>query len=64
VTTINLDVTCNTIIFYYRRNDPISTVREAAKIAITKIGGDEAQGAIKVTQVLSEEMANLRKKRA
>ncbi|XP_064619975.1 uncharacterized protein LOC135483236 [Lineus longissimus] len=45
------------------RNDPISTVREAARIAITKIGGDEAAGAIKVTQVLSEEMANLRKKR-
>ncbi|XP_074643068.1 uncharacterized protein LOC141900191 [Tubulanus polymorphus] len=45
------------------RNDPISTVRGAAQLALEKMPGPEAQAAIKVTQVLTDEMTNLRKLR-
>nr|XP_054761800.1 uncharacterized protein LOC129268254 isoform X1 [Lytechinus pictus] len=41
------------------RNDAISNVREAAHIALEKIGGDEAQEAIHITKVLSEEIKAL-----
>ena len=43
-----------------RRNDAIKHVREAAEIALARIGGEQAERAIKVTQVLSGEMNNLR----
>ena len=43
-----------------RRNDAIKHVREAAEIALTRIGGEEAAQAIKITQILSSEMTNLR----
>nr|CAB3250471.1 G patch domain-containing protein 3 [Phallusia mammillata] len=42
------------------RNDYISTVREAAQIAIKQIGGDEAEQALHVTKVLSEEIQQLK----
>nr|XP_039256889.1 uncharacterized protein LOC120333624 isoform X1 [Styela clava] len=43
------------------RNDTISSVREAAQIAINQIGGDEAEQAMHVTKVLSEEIGLLKK---
>ena len=43
-----------------RRNDYISTVREAGHIAIKQIGGEEAETALRVTQVLSDEIASLK----
>ena len=43
-----------------RRNDAIKHVREAAEIALTRIGGEEAEKAIKVTTILTSEMTNLR----
>ena len=49
------------IFFCLRRNDYISTVREAAKIAIEQIGGDDAEQALHVTRVLGEEIEKLRK---
>merc|ERR1712136_103090 len=42
------------------RNDYISTVREAGHIAIKQIGGEEAENALRVTQVLSDEIASLK----
>ncbi|KAK2177787.1 hypothetical protein NP493_578g03000 [Ridgeia piscesae] len=42
------------------RNDAIKHVREAADIALNRIGGDEASQAIKMTAVLMEEMTRLR----
>ena len=45
--------------FSYRRNDPISNVREAAQVALEKIGGEEAQKAMHITRVLSEEIKAL-----
>ncbi|CAH1801193.1 unnamed protein product [Owenia fusiformis] len=42
------------------RNDPIKHVREAAQVALSKVGGGEAAQAIKVTSVLSTEMEALR----
>ena len=44
-----------------RRNDYISTVREAARVAIEQIGGDQAEQALHVTRVLGEEIEKLRK---
>ncbi len=44
------------------RNDAISNVREAAQIALEKIGGEEAQKAMHITKVLSEEIKNLAEK--
>ncbi|XP_035690300.1 uncharacterized protein LOC118425519 isoform X3 [Branchiostoma floridae] len=38
------------------RNDTISTVREAASVSLEKIGGEEAEKAIHMTKVLSEEI--------
>ena len=42
-----------------RRNDAISNVREAAQIALEKIGGAEAEKAMHITKVLSEEIKKL-----
>ncbi|RUS85269.1 hypothetical protein EGW08_006970 [Elysia chlorotica] len=46
------------------RNDPISTVREAAELALSKMNAAEAQRCMKVTQVLSSEMSALKPKPA
>lgn len=46
--------------FFCRRNDPISQVRDSAQIAIKFIGGSEADKALKINDVLSGEMKNLR----
>ena len=45
---------------FFRRNDPISTVREAAELALSKMNVPEAQRCIKVTQILSTEMSALK----
>ncbi|ESO84624.1 hypothetical protein LOTGIDRAFT_236148 [Lottia gigantea] len=42
------------------RNDPISTVREAASLALKRMNIEEAQKCIKVTEVLSQEMSALK----
>lgn len=42
------------------RNDYISTVREAAQIAINQIGGDDAEQAMHVTKLLTEEISLLK----
>ncbi|KAK7483409.1 hypothetical protein BaRGS_00025349 [Batillaria attramentaria] len=44
------------------RNDPISTVREAAELALSKMNVTEAQRCIRVTQILSSEMSALKPK--
>jgi hypothetical protein len=44
------------VFFLSRRNDVISTVREAAGIALKEIGGEEADKAIHMTKVLTEEI--------
>ncbi|XP_005103448.1 uncharacterized protein LOC101857264 [Aplysia californica] len=41
------------------RNDPISTVREAAELALSKMETSDAKRCMKVTQVLSSEMKAL-----
>ncbi|XP_005102844.2 uncharacterized protein LOC101856198 [Aplysia californica] len=41
------------------RNDVISHVREAASAALTEIGGAEAQEAMRVTRILSDEIQTL-----
>ena len=38
------------------RNDNISSVREAAQLALQKIGGEEADKAIQMTNILTGEM--------
>ncbi|XP_035690308.1 uncharacterized protein LOC118425522 [Branchiostoma floridae] len=43
------------------RNDPISHVREAAQAALRVIGGEEANQAVHITQVLTREMNDLAK---
>ena len=43
----------------FRRNDFISHVREAAQVALEQIGGDEAENAIHMTKVLSDEIRYL-----
>ena len=47
-------------VYLLRRNDPIKHVREAAEIALTRMGGEDAEQAIHITKVLTEEMNNLR----
>ncbi|XP_071094220.1 uncharacterized protein [Haliotis cracherodii] len=42
------------------RNDPISTVRQAAELALSKMNVEEAQKCIQVTKVLSAEMSALK----
>ncbi|KAK2158388.1 hypothetical protein LSH36_171g02047 [Paralvinella palmiformis] len=42
------------------RNDAIKHVREAAELALLRMGGTEAEKAIHITQVLSDEMKQLR----
>ena len=46
-------VKCCTI---FRRNDFISHVREAAQVALEQIGGEDAERAIHITKVLSDEI--------
>lgn len=46
----------------FRRNDTISSVREAAQMAIDQVGGEEADQALHVTKVLSGEIQLLKKK--
>ena len=41
---------------FCRRNDAISHVRAAAEVALSNIGGEEAEKAIHMTKVLSDEM--------
>lgn len=48
------------VAFSRRRNDAIKHVREAAELALSRIGGDEVEHLMKVTQVLTSEMHNLR----
>ena len=43
-----------------RRNDAIKHVREAATLALKLIGGREAAEAVKVTEILSDEMSKLK----
>lgn len=42
-----------------RRNDAISTVRAAALVSLEGIGGPEAESAMHLTKVLTEEIASL-----
>ena len=42
-----------------RRNDFISTVREAAHAALGQIGGPEAEKVLRVTDILQKEIAYL-----
>ena len=44
-----------------RRNDFISTVREAAHTALGQIGGAEAEKVLRVTDILQKEIAYLAK---
>lgn len=46
------------------RNDPISTVREAAELALSRLNIPEAQHCIRVTQILSSEMSALKPKQS
>ena len=48
-----------TIYVHFRRNDFISSVREAAQVALEQIGGEEAQAAMHMTRVLAEEIRML-----
>ena len=50
-------------VYFFRRNDAISHVRGAAEVALTNIGGEEAEKAIHMTKVLSDEMKVLGKSR-
>jgi len=50
----------NRLIVLFRRNDAIKHVREAAELALLRMGGTEAEKAIHITQVLSDEMKQLR----
>ena len=45
---------------YCRRNDAIKHVREAAELALNRMGGAEAEQAIRITQILTNEMISLR----
>ena len=42
--------------YFSRRNDVISSVREAAQVALKQIGGDEANTAMHMTKVLAAEI--------
>ena len=52
-------VTSEIVVLIPRRNDAISNVREAARIALEKIGGEEAKKAMHITKVLSGEIQKL-----
>lgn len=41
---------------FYRRNDFISHVREAAQTALIQIGGEQVDKAMHITKVLAEEI--------
>lgn len=49
------------MLFCFRRNDFISSVREAAALALEQIGGEEAQKAMHITKVLADEIKMLAK---
>lgn len=46
-------------ISYYRRNDYISAVRDAAELALQQIGGDQVNRAMQMTKVLTAEIEEL-----
>lgn len=48
------------MLVFLRRNDTISSVREAAQVAIKQIGGEEANQALHITKVLSDEIQLLK----
>ena len=45
---------------FYRRNDAIKHVREAATLALKLIGGEDAAEAVKVTELLTQEVSKLK----
>ena len=49
----------NLFLLHFRRNDYISSVREAAQVALEQIGGEEANKAMHMTKVLAEEIRKL-----
>ena len=53
------DALSNIILPRFRRNDYISSVREASQVALEKIGGEEANKAMHMTKVLAEEIRML-----
>jgi len=44
---------------HYRRNDYISSVRDAAELALQQIGGEEVNRAMQMTKVLTAEIGEL-----
>ena len=52
-------VSFNIYFYFFRRNDVISSVREAAQVALEQIGGEEAEKAMHMTRVLTEEIRML-----
>jgi len=52
---------CIQTLLFFRRNDFISSVREAAQVALEQIGGKEANQAMYITKVLSDEIRMLTK---
>ena len=46
-----------------RRNDFISVVRDAAKTALGRIGGADAERILRVTNILQDEIAELEGKK-
>ncbi|KAF6030806.1 hypothetical protein EB796_010882 [Bugula neritina] len=44
---------------FYRRNDYISSVRDAAELALKQIGGSEVNRAMEMTNVLTAEIGEL-----
>lgn len=57
---LSLSVLCAALLSG-RRNDFISTVREAAHTALGQIGGAEAEKVLRVTDILQKEIAYLAK---
>ena len=51
------------LIIWYRRNDFISVVRDAAKTALKQIGGPDAENILKVTEILEDEINQLEGKK-
>ena len=56
----SVDTIPNTFQLCFRRNDIISNVREAALVALNNIGGEKANEAIRVTQVLEKEIRSMK----
>lgn len=57
----NSQVRANVIVLNYlfRRNDVISSVRDAAGLALEQIGGPQAEKAMQITKILAEEIRML-----